>query len=242
MRQVFRERGVVAETKGKPAVSFSHPAEWIFCAKKAGSAVLSAFFIGGIMMGAYLKKLPESLRELKNVRSLAAIAMLLALRVVLGMFANATLPMFGNTVKLSAAFIPIAVGGAMFGPVPAALIGALGDVISFVIAPTGGGYFPGFTISGLLTGLVYGFALYHETLKLPRIAIAWAVNTLVTETFLAALWLWILYAQQPDYGFYLTARLISQAVKCAPEILVLFALSKPIERLSSALRRKTVKG
>ena len=35
-------------------------------------------------------------------------------------------------------------------------------VISFVIAPTGGGYFPGFTISGLLTGLVYGFALYHE--------------------------------------------------------------------------------
>ena len=114
-------------------------------------------------MGNYLKKFPASLRELKNVRALAAIAMLLALRVVLGMFANATLPMFGNTVKLSAAFIPIAVGGAMFGPVPAALIGALGDVISFVIAPTGGGYFPGFTISGLLTGLVYGFALGLST-------------------------------------------------------------------------------
>lgn len=189
-------------------------------------------------MGNYLKKFPASLRELKNVRALAAIAMLLALRVVLGMFANATLPMFGNTVKLSAAFIPIAVGGAMFGPVPAALIGALGDVISFVIAPTGGGYFPGFTISGLLTGLVYGFALYHEKLRLPRIAIAWAVNTLLVETFLAALWLWILYAQQPDYGFYLTARLISQAVKCAPEILVLFALSKPVERLAAVLNRK----
>ena len=193
-------------------------------------------------MGNYLKKFPASLRELKNVRALAAIAMLLALRVVLGMFANATLPMFGNTVKLSAAFIPIAVGGAMFGPVPAALIGALGDVISFVIAPTGGGYFPGFTISGLLTGLVYGFALYHEKLRLPRIAIAWAVNTLVVETFLAALWLWILYAQQPDYGFYLTARLISQAVKCAPEILVLFALSKPVEKLTEMLSNKTVKG
>ena len=40
----------------------------------------------------YLKKFPSSLRELKNVRALAAVAMLLALRIVLGMFANATLP------------------------------------------------------------------------------------------------------------------------------------------------------
>ncbi len=93
----------------------------------------------------YLKKFPASLFELKDIRSLAAVAMLLALRIVLGMFANATLPMFGNTVKFSAAFIPIAVAGAMFGPIPAGLVGALGDVLSFLIAPTGGAYFPGFT-------------------------------------------------------------------------------------------------
>ena len=134
----------------------------------------------------YLKKFPASLFELKDIRSLAAVAMLLALRIVLGMFANATLPMFGNTVKFSAAFIPIAVAGAMFGPIPAGLVGALGDVLSFLIAPTGGAYFPGFTISGLLTGLIYGFALYNEKLSLPRIAIAWAVNALVVESFMAA--------------------------------------------------------
>ena len=184
----------------------------------------------------YLKKFPSSLRELKNVRALAAIAMLLALRIVLGMFANATLPCFGNTVKLSAAFIPIAVTGALFGPVPAGLVGALGDVLSFIIAPTGGGYFPGFTISGLLTGMIYGFVLYGEKLRLPRIAIAWAVNTLVVETFLAAYWLYTLYANEPSYSFYLTARLISQAVKCAPEILVLFALGKPVTALGRKLR------
>ena len=151
----------------------------------------------------YLKKFPASLFELKDIRSLAAVAMLLALRIVLGMFANATLPMFGNTVKFSAAFIPIAVAGAMFGPIPAGLVGALGDVLSFLIAPTGGAYFPGFTISGLLTGLIYGFALYNEKLSLPRIAIAWAVNALVVESFMAAYWLYILYAQEPSYLFYL---------------------------------------
>ena len=184
----------------------------------------------------YLKKIPASLRELKNVRALAAVAMLLALRIVLGMFANATLPCFGNTVKLSASFIPIAVTGALFGPVPAALVGALGDILSFIIAPTGGAYFPGFTISGLLTGFMYGMVLYSERLSLPRIAIAWAVNTLVVETFLTAFWLYTLYANEPSYQFYLIARLISQAVKCVPEILILFALSKPVTALGKKLR------
>ncbi|MBQ1838696.1 MAG: hypothetical protein II127_03665, partial [Ruminococcus sp.] len=66
-----------------------------------------------------LKMLKNSILELKNPRSLALIAMLLALRVVLGMFANTTLPVFGNAVKISGAFLPIAMAGAMFGPVPA---------------------------------------------------------------------------------------------------------------------------
>ena len=166
----------------------------------------------------YLKKFPASLFELKDIRSLAAVAMLLALRIVLGMFANATLP--------------------MFGPIPAGLVGALGDVLSFLIAPTGGAYFPGFTISGLLTGLIYGFALYNEKLSLPRIAIAWAVNALVVESFMAAYWLYILYAQEPSYLFYLSARGISLAVKCAPEILILFALGKPVKALSCNVIKK----
>ena len=185
----------------------------------------------------YLKKIPDSVFGLKNVCTLAAVAMLLALRIVLGMFANATLACFGNTVKLSAAFIPIAVTGALFGPVPSALVGALGDVLSFIIAPTGGAYFPGFTISGLLTGLIYGIALYGERLSLPRIAAAWAVNTLVAETFLAAFWLYTLYANEPSYSFYLTARLISQAIKCVPEILILFALGKPLEMIPEKVFR-----
>ena len=84
-----------------------------------------------------LASLRRSVNECKNIYCIAAIAMLLALRVVLGMFANLTLPAFGSMVKLSAAFLPIAVAGIMFGPVPAALVGALGDIISFMLVPTG---------------------------------------------------------------------------------------------------------
>lgn len=171
-----------------------------------------------------LSKLKNSLAEFKSVYSLAAIAMLLALRVVLGIFANLTLPAFGNMVKLSPSFLPIAIAGSYFGPVAGGLVGALGDVISFMVAPTGGMFFPGFTISGLLTGVIYGFAFYKNQIKLPRVIIAWVINMLAVETFLAAYWLWVLNGYTADYMVYLSARFISVAIKCVPDILLIYAV------------------
>lgn len=174
-----------------------------------------------------LKQFYNSCKELKNVYSLVLIAMFLALRVVFGLFANATLPIFGNTVKLSPAFLPIMATGALFGPVPAALVGGLGDVISFLVSPTGM-YFPGFTISGVLTGLIYGCFFYQTKISLPRVVLGWTVNMLAVETFLAALWLWALYSSSSasPYYVYLGIRFLSEAVKCVPEILLMFATGK----------------
>ena len=188
----------------------------------------------------YIKKIPNSLKELLNVYSLAAIAMLLALRVVLGFFANATLPLFSNTIKISGAFLPIAVAGSMFGPIPAALVGALGDIISFIIAPTGGGFFPGFTISGFLTGMIFGIVLYKNKISLVRVIIAWAANMLLVETFLNAYWLFILYGGETPYLVYLSARFISVAVKCIPEIILLLAVTKLASKIKipRTLRKK----
>ena len=157
-----------------------------------------------------LKKIQSSLLEMKSIYALAAIAMLLALRIVLGFFANSTLPFFGNNVKLSAAFLPIAVTGVMFGP----------------IAPTGA-YFPGFTINGFITGFIYGMFLYKNNVTPLRVVLAWFTNMLCVETFLIAFWLYTLYGGgSTPYTVYLTARFISVAVKCIPEIILVFALGK----------------
>ncbi len=175
-----------------------------------------------------IKKLKSSTLELKNVYSLAGIAMLLALRIVLGIFANGTLPFFGNNVKISGAFLPIAITGAMYGCVPAALVGALGDILSFIINPVGAAYFPGFTISGLLTGFIYGMAFYKNNVTAKRVIIAWLINTFTVETFLAAFWLFYLYGAKSgdSYHVYLITRFISQAVKCIPEILLILGVGK----------------
>ena len=183
------------------------------------------------------KKTLNSAKELKSIYGLTAIAMLLALRVVLGIFANSTLAIFGNTVKISGAFIPISVAGAMFGPIPAGLIGALGDILSFMLNPTSGGYFPGFTISGLLTGLIYGYVLYKNDVTLPRVITGWVLNMLLVETFLNAYWLTAL--RQTPYLFNLSARFISVGIKCIPEILLILAVGKIGAGVNKAVKIKS---
>ena len=178
-----------------------------------------------------IKTLKGSLKEFKSVYSIAAIAMLLALRVVLGSFANTTLPLFGNNVKISPSFIPIALAGAMFGPLPAAIVGALGDILSFILVPTGGSYFPGFTISGFITGFIYGCALYKNQITLPRVIISWFINMFAVETFLAAYWLFMLDGGTIPYSVRLYIRFISEAIKCVPEIFLIFALGKLTSRI-----------
>ena len=160
-----------------------------------------------------IKKLKNSTLELKNVYALAGIAMLLALRVVLGCFGNGTL--------------------AMFGPVPAALVGAFGDIISLLIVPTGGPYFPGFTISGILTGLIYGFAFYKNNVNIPRVIIAWIINAITVEIFIAAYWLYLINGAGPIeiYFTYLVPRFISRAILCVPEILLILGVGKLAAKL-----------
>ena len=93
------------------------------------------------------EKFYYSVKELSNIYPMVALAMLLAIRIIVGIFANSSMALFGNMVKISVNFLPIAVAASMFGPIGAALVGGLGDVLSFFINPASGGtYFPGFTL------------------------------------------------------------------------------------------------
>ena len=176
-----------------------------------------------------IRSLKNSFFELKKLQSMVIIAMLLALRVVLGMFANATLPIFGNAVKISGAFLPIAMAGAMFGPVPGMLVGALGDVLSYIIAPTAGGFFPGFTLTSIVTGVIFGLMLYKRKPTLLRIFTAEVVYTVICGILLNSLWLSMLYGN----GFIpvLTARIVKELVMIPVNTLMLAAVLQPVKKL-----------
>ena len=179
-----------------------------------------------------VKSLVNSSKELKNVYSLAAIAMLLALCVVLGILANTTLPTLAYVGKIKLMFLPISVAAAVFGPVPAMLVGGLGDVLSWVFAPMGKPFFPGFTVSAMLTGLIFGFAFYGRKVSLPRVIIAWFINAVAVEIFLFAFWFTFSgMAGDQSYWVIVVERLIMEGIKCVPEIMLIFGVGKLVERI-----------
>ena len=90
-----------------------------------------------------------------SVQTLTISAMLIALGVVLSVL---IIPL-SNITEITLTGLPIAVGGYLFGPWMGFIIGALIDVCGFLAVPRGP-FFPGFTLSTALVGLIYGLFLY----------------------------------------------------------------------------------
>lgn len=61
-----------------------------------------------------------------------------------------------------------------------------------LLFPTGGSFFPGFTLTAFLTGVVYGVFLYNKPKTWPRIIGAVLIVCLVINLGLDTLWLSIL--------------------------------------------------
>ena len=81
---------------------------------------------------------------------LTCLALLTAMQVVLSRFLS-----FNTlSLKIGFAFLPVAIGAAVLGPVGGAIVGGLGDFLGAILFPIGP-YFPGFTLSCALTGLVF---------------------------------------------------------------------------------------
>lgn len=182
----------------------------------------------------FKEKFYNSIKELTNVYSLVAIAMLLAIRIIVGIFANSTMALFGNMIKISINFLPIAVAAAMFGPIAAALVGGLGDILSFFINPaSGGAYFPGFTLNGILTGLLLGIFLYKNNVRLKTVLISWTLNAVFIEIFLSGYWLYFIYGAGSGDTFwvYLLTRAVSEAIKFVPSVLLILVVGKAISKI-----------
>lgn len=172
---------------------------------------------------------------LKKPQNIAVCGMLLALRVLLGYFSNLTLAITPD-IKIGLSFLPIAVAGILCGPVAAGAIGALGDLICFLLAPMGA-YFPGWTISGLLVGLLYGLFLFECKRFIPSLVICEVVTGIFVEIALGSLWLYIQFSK----AFWITAgvRGLKTLVAIPIEIAVIILFEKTvIRKLDRLLKRR----
>lgn len=105
-----------------------------------------------------------SAREFKNLASVTIIAMLLALHTVLATFVSVQVT---ESMRISVSFTATCATAYLFGPVVGLVFGTLGDLIQFIIKPTGG-YFFGWTLNAALAGLIYGIGFYHRSPRHPQ--------------------------------------------------------------------------
>ena len=123
-----------------------------------------------------------------TTRMTVTLGLLIALEIVLSRF----LSFAAWNMKIGFAFVPVALAAMLYGPVAAAIVGGLGDIIGALMFPIGP-YAPGFTVTAVLMGLVLGFLLQKRR-ELWRVLTAVCVNQLVLSLFLNTLWISMLYS------------------------------------------------
>lgn len=123
----------------------------------------------------------------------------------------------------------------LFGPVTGCLVGGLSDVIAYIVKPVGG-FFPGFTISAMLGGIIYGVILYKKPLSLKRVIIANSIVAVTVNLFLNTLWLTLLYGDA--FFALLPARAAKQLIMLPVDTLLFYMTAKILSRanLLAAMR------
>ncbi len=121
----------------------------------------------------------SSAKELKSTRNLVICAMMAALAIVLSYTTSFYIT---QEIKIGFSGLPNRLVDFMFGPVVGCIFGGLMDVIKFFIKPDGA-FFPGYTLTAMVGGLIYGIFYYRLQIKRPQ---------LTTETGWPKVKAWIL--------------------------------------------------
>ena len=189
------------------------------------------------------------MRKRFTTRIITYTALLTALQVVLGSLVQVQL---GDWKQFNFGCLAIASAALLMGPVPAMVVAALGDVVGTLLFPTGA-YFPGFTLSNALVGLIYGLTLrrggrnrlkaYVPNHDQELLVHAILASVLVATCYLLlnSYWLSILYGSK-TYAMWLSARAASNLVEIPVFSALIYLLSKALERLPVELRPEAVEG
>lgn len=100
-----------------------------------------------------------SAAELRTPRCLTLTALLIALNVAMDLL-NLRVQLTPD-LRITFGFLCNAVIGMLFGPVVGMTAGFCTDVMGYLVNQGGGFYFPGYTLTAIVGGLLYGLWLYQ---------------------------------------------------------------------------------
>lgn len=182
------------------------------------------FFIFSIMK-TLRSRFGESLHALSKTRTITTVGLLLSIQMVLSSYGVIEVT---DSLKISLAHLALAPTAILFGPVAAGLQGALSDILGFILKPTGP-YFPGFTLTAGLLGVIYGIALYKTKRTVWHVIAARTAVCLLLNITLNTVFLTMLYG--PSRLATLPLRIVKNLIQLPIDCLLLSAMCKAVNRL-----------
>lgn len=161
----------------------------------------------------------------RRTLTLVLSGLFVALSVVL---TRITRPVELPFLRVSFGFIATSFASMLLGPVLSGIIAAVSDVAGYFMFPSGSAFFPGFTFSAFMTGVLYGVFLYKKPKTLLRIILAVLCVSLFVDLGLNTIWLSILY-NKAWTGFFVS-RLIKTAIMLPVQVVFIHLLWRYVGR------------
>ncbi len=156
----------------------------------------------------------EAVGEIKNLKTLVIAAIIIAIRVALK---ELYIPV-GEEISIYIGFIFTAVGGAVYGPVMALLVGTATDILGFVAAPKGA-FNPLFILVEVLATFLYALCFYRQKITFGRIFLSKALVNVFANILLQSLVMSVTYGKA--IYIYVVPRILKNIVMLPFEVLIL---------------------
>ncbi len=158
----------------------------------------------------------RSAGELKKTHSLCGIALLLALSVVADQFS-----FYVGPVKVGVGSLISAMYGCFYGPVAGGFAAGAGDLVKYLVRPTGAFFF-GYTLNAILGGVLYGIFFYKMRVTLLRAVVCKLTINILVNGLLGTVWYSMVYGKGIEAIFW--PRMLANIGKVPVETVVLLLL------------------
>lgn len=167
-----------------------------------------------------------------TTKDLVMMSLLVAITIILSRFLSISTPI----IKIGFSFVPLTIAGIMYGSKYTMIIAVIADLVGVTLIT--GDFFPGFTVTTALVGLLYGKFLYNKPKSIKNIIICTIIVNLV-ELVLNTCNIYLL----SGYGFMATlpARALKAALMVPIKAFVIYNVSYAIVNMKNmVVNRRTV--
>ena len=117
----------------------------------------------------------------------------------------------------------------------------INDLISNTIFSSGSMFFPGFTVSAFISGVIAGIFLYNQKISWQRVTIYVFTQLLVTNVFFTTLWLYLMSLSSSSTGrtfmALLAIRVPKEVIMWPIETIIILVILRQIAKIKPLISK-----